>query len=80
MPAVVLSGLFELLKIGRRQRAHRSGGGALIIATVTAFVVGYGSIAWLLRWLAHHSTILFVVYRVVLGVLVLALTASGTIH
>ena len=43
-------------------------------------MVGYASIAWLLRYLAHHSTILFVVYRVVLGVLVLALTASGTIH
>jgi len=76
VPAVVLSGLFELRKIG-----DEGGAGALptIIATLAAFVVGYASIAFLLRWLAHHSTVVFVVYRVVLGALVLALTAGGVI-
>ena len=78
---MVLSGLFELA-VDRRRAAstQHAGAGALIIATVLAFVVGYASIAFLLRYLAHHSTIVFVVYRVVLGVLVLALTASGAIH
>jgi undecaprenyl-diphosphatase len=42
-------------------------------------VVGYASIAFLLRYLANHSTLIFVVYRVILGAVVLALTASGTI-
>jgi undecaprenyl-diphosphatase len=76
VPAVVLSGLFELRKIG-----DEGGAGALptIVATLAAFVVGYASIAFLLRWLAHHSTVVFVVYRVVLGALVLALTAGGVI-
>jgi undecaprenyl-diphosphatase len=76
VPAVVLSGLFELRKIG-----EEGGAGALptAIATVAAFVVGYGSIAFLLRWLAHHSTAIFVAYRVVLGALVLALAGAGTI-
>ena len=36
----------------------------MIVATVVAFVVGYAAIAWLLRYLAHHSVRLFVVYRV----------------
>ena len=53
--------------------------GALAIATLLAFVVGYASIALLLRYLAHHSTILFVVYRVGLGALVLSLAGAGTI-
>jgi undecaprenyl-diphosphatase len=46
---------------------------------VTAFVAGYAAIAWLLRYLAHHSVAVFVVYRVLLGSLVLALVAAGAI-
>ena len=76
VPAVVLSGLFEARKIGE------PGGAAFVptlIATVLAFIVGYASIAWLLRYLVRHSMTLFVVYRVALGALVLVLTASGAI-
>jgi undecaprenyl-diphosphatase len=80
VPAVVLSGVFELKSVIDGSEHTDVGAGALIIATVLAFVVGYWSIAFLLRWIAHHSTIVFVVYRVALGALVLALTASGVIH
>jgi undecaprenyl-diphosphatase len=44
-----------------------------------SFVVGYASIAWLLRYLTRHSMLLFVVYRIVIGVLVLSLVATGTL-
>ena len=76
VPAVVLSGLFELRKIGD------DGGAGFVptaIATLLAFIVGYATIAFLLRWLTSHSTAIFVVYRVALGALVIALTAAGTI-
>jgi undecaprenyl-diphosphatase len=76
IPAVVLSGLFELRKLGDDSMP---GAGVTILATVVSFVVGYASIAWLLRWLGGHSTMVFVVYRVALGVLVLALVAGGAI-
>ena len=46
---------------------------------VVAFVVGYAAIAWFLRYLAHHSVNLFVVYRVLLGSTVLILVATGAI-
>ena len=49
------------------------------IATLCAFVVGYASIAFLLRWLGSHSTAIFVAYRVGLGALVLVLVAAGAI-
>ena len=39
--------------------------------------MGYASIAFLLRWLTTHSTAVFVAYRVILGSVVLALTAAG---
>jgi undecaprenyl-diphosphatase len=76
VPAVVASGLFELRKIGEE------GGAGFVptaIATLLAFVVGYASIAFLLRWLVSHSTGIFVAYRVALGALVLALTAADAI-
>jgi undecaprenyl-diphosphatase len=76
VPAVVGSGLFEARHIGGE------GSVGLLptaLATLLAFVVGYASIAWLLRWLVTHSTMVFVVYRVALGVLVIGLTAAGAI-
>jgi undecaprenyl-diphosphatase len=77
VPAVVLSGLFELKDVG-------NGGGAgpvpTIIATIIAFLVGYASIAWFLKYLARHPVTVFVVYRVVLGVVVLALVAGGALN
>jgi len=76
IPAVVLSGLFELRKIGEGNGAAAV---PTAIATLLAFVVGYASIAFLLRWLASHSVGVFVVYRVALGALVLVLTAAGAI-
>jgi undecaprenyl-diphosphatase len=76
IPAVVLSGLFELRKIGGE---GQPGAGAAVLATVLAFFVGYASIAFLLRYLVRHSLVAFAVYRVALGALVLALTAAGAI-
>jgi undecaprenyl-diphosphatase len=76
VPAVVLSGLFEARKIGG---AGSAAAGPTILATLLAFVVGYASIAWMLRYLVRHSTAVFVAYRVTLGVLVLTLTAAGAI-
>ena len=76
VPAVVLSGLFELRKVGE---AGSPSVEATVVATLVAFVVGYATIAWLLRYLGAHSLRIFVVYRIALGTLVLALTASGSI-
>jgi undecaprenyl-diphosphatase len=40
-----------------------------------SFVVGYASIAWLLRLVASRSIVFFVPYRIALGVVVLAVLA-----
>ena len=75
VPAVVLSGLFELRHAGEGNLPV----GATALATLLAFVVGYTSIALLLRYLARHSIGVFVGYRVMLGVGVIALAAAGAI-
>ncbi len=76
VPAVVLSGLFQLGDIGRGDGPSAS---ATAIATVLAFVSGYASIAFLLRFLVANRLTVFVGYRIVLGIVVLALVAAGTI-
>ncbi|MDQ3934375.1 MAG: undecaprenyl-diphosphate phosphatase [Actinomycetota bacterium] len=76
VPAVVLSGVFELRHIGGEEGA---GAGATAVATLLAFVSGYLSIAFLLRFLVTHTTFVFVAYRVMLGAVVLSLVAAGTI-
>ncbi|MFY1692377.1 undecaprenyl-diphosphate phosphatase [Plantactinospora sp. WMMB782] len=80
IPAVVMSGVFSLPDV-----FDTSGGGAIptpaqmVVATIIAFGVGYAAIAWLLRYVAHHTLYVFVLYRVALGSLVLALLLTGTI-
>jgi undecaprenyl-diphosphatase len=76
VPAVVLSGLFELRKIGEGGGAPA---GATAIATVLAFIVGYASIAFLLRFLVRHTVDVFVMYRVILGTVVLVLASTNVI-
>src|SRR3954466_4456557 len=53
---------------------------ATIIATVIAFFVGLTVIAWLLRYLDRGSFTPFVIYRVLLGLLVLALVGAGVLE
>jgi len=76
VPAVVLSGLFELRKIGDPGGASP---GITVIAIIAAFAIGYASIAALLRLLAHHSLMAFIVYRIALAGLLVVLLAAGTI-
>lgn len=76
VPAVVLSGLFELRKVGEEGSPSAA---ATAIATVVAFVSGYIAIAWLIRYLGTHTLGVFIVYRIALGALVLVLTATGAI-
>ena len=76
VPAVVLSGVFEVRHIGEGDGASVA---ATALATLVAFASGYAAIAWLLRYLAHHSLRVFVAYRIPLGILVIALAATGAI-
>lgn len=76
VPAVVLSGLFQLPDaIG----PNDIGLVPTAAATLAAFVAGYASITGFLRYLTRHSLDVFVAYRILLGVTVIALATTGTI-
>lgn len=74
IPAVLASGTLELFKIGE---GPAPAWGPTLLATAIAFVVGYAAIAWFLKYISHNSFMPFVVYRVVLGVVLIALVGTG---
>ena len=77
VPAVLLSGVYQLWEI--RHELSPASAPSLAIATAVSFVVGYASIAFLLRYLRTHTTSIFVVYRIVVGVAVAALLIAGVL-
>ena len=80
VPAVLGSGFFQAYEAMTGDVAGQGvSWGPTILATVIAFGVGLTVIAWLLRYLDRGSFTPFVVYRLVLGVLVLALVQAGVL-
>lgn len=73
IPALLAAGLFELKDaLGGSIHADQ-----LIVGTVVSFLVAYVAIAWLLRFVAHHSIAKFVPYRIALALVVIGMLASG---
>ena len=80
VPAVLGSGFFQAYEALTGDVAGEGvSWGPTILATVIAFGVGLTVIAWLLRYLDRGSFTPFVVYRVLIGVLVLVLVQTGVI-
>lgn len=52
---------------------------ALVVGTVVSFLVAYASIVWLLRFVARHTLMTFVWYRLALGALIIVLLATGAV-
>jgi len=77
IPAIAASGLLELKEAIEKLPAGSYG--SLAVATVVSGVVGYASIWFLLRFLRTHSTGVFIVYRVIVGAVILAALAAGYI-
>ena len=73
IPALLAAGLFEL--------KDALGGsisiGETLVGTVVSFVVAYATIAWLLRFVAHHAITWFIPYRVGLGLLLIVLLSTN---
>jgi undecaprenyl-diphosphatase len=75
IPAIAASGLLELKEA--TEKLPSASYGALAVATIVSGVVGYASIWFLLRYLRTHSTGVFIVYRVIVGGLILAALSLG---
>ena len=73
IPALTAAGLFEL----KDALSGSISTGETLVGTGVAFVVAYASVAWLLKFVAHHSIAWFTPYRVVLGGVILVLLGTG---
>lgn len=73
IPALLAAGLYEL----KDALGGDIGIGPMVLGTAVAFVVAYASVAWLLKFVAHHSIAWFVPYRVVVGAALLVLLSAG---
>ena len=76
IPAVLASGVSQLNDVSL---AASPGLPKTLVATLVAFVVGYVTIGWLLKYLRTRSYLPFVIYRVALGSMVLILLATGVL-
>jgi len=75
IPALTGAGIYEL--------KDALGAGVdtapLVVGTIVSFVVAYASIAWLLKFVAHHTFNAFVAYRVVIGLVLFGLLGAGVL-
>jgi undecaprenyl-diphosphatase len=76
VPAVLGSGFYKLTDIGEGQAPAV---GPTILATVVAFGVGYAVIAWLMAFIKRGTFVPFVLYRIAMGLLLLALIFTGVL-
>jgi len=78
IPALTAAGVLEAVTKAS-DIANGVGWGPTIVALVVSFFVAYASVAWLLRYVAGHNFGLFIIYRIVLGVIVLGLVGTGAV-
>lgn len=75
IPAIAASGLLELKEAFEKLPPENYV--ALAVATVVSGIVGYASIWFLLRFLKKHSTGVFIVYRLLVGGLIIFALLRG---
>ena len=75
IPALTAAGLFQAVE--EKDGLSALGIGPVLVGLLVAFIVAYATIAWLLRFVANHSLLPFVWYRVILGVVVAVVLGAG---
>jgi len=78
IPSLVAAGLLEAVTEAGTI-SNTVGWTPTIIATVVSGIVAYATIAWLLRFVSSNKFTSFLVYRVLLGLIIIALVSAGTI-
>jgi undecaprenyl-diphosphatase len=81
IPTMVVATLYDLLKSLRGKgmanpigvsQIDSHGWAVLAIGFVMSFIVAYAAVAWFMAWVRKHGFAPFAIYRIVVGILVLA--------
>lgn len=75
IPTLGAATIFDLL--GSLDQIHAADWGRLFLGSVVAMIVGWLSIGWLLRYVARNNFVAFGIYRIIAGLLILALVMIG---
>jgi undecaprenyl-diphosphatase len=78
IPALTLAGIFEAVT-NFDEISTGFGWGPTLVTTGVSFVVAYATIAWLLKFVASNRFTVFIIYRIVLGLALIALLVFGVI-
>ncbi len=79
IPALVAAGGLEAVTAGKHIADASIGWGPTIVATVVSGVVAYATIAWLLKFVSSNKFTSFLIYRAILGVVIIALILAGLV-
>ena len=80
LPSVFAAGMLELYDIRHDLMTSMDNIINLAAATVAAFIFGYLSIAFLLAYLKRHTTMAFIVYRLILGISLIVMISTGKLQ
>lgn len=78
IPALLAAGGLEAVTQARNISAT-VGWSPVLLGIAVAFAAGYASIAWLLRFVAHHNFTVFIVYRVLAALMLSGLLIAGVV-
>ena len=78
IPAITAAGVFQL--VDAKDELAAIGATPILVAIVVAFISGWASIWFLLRYLRTHTTHIFIWYRYVLGAVLAVLLAGGWVE
>jgi undecaprenyl-diphosphatase len=79
LPSIFAAGVYELYKERDALLGSQDDAINLLAATIAAGVVGYWSIGFLLRILRTRTTLVFIVYRWIVGLALLGLLSAGVL-
>lgn len=84
IPALVAAGVYEAITaaghiVESSAGQPAIGWGPTLLATVVSLVVAYVSIAWLLKFVASNKFTGFIVYRIILGVVIIGLLVTNVV-
>jgi undecaprenyl-diphosphatase len=80
IPTMYAATGLKLLEVLKSDGAAHEDWGALIVGFVVSLVVAFIAVKWLLRYIRSHRFTPFAIYRIVLGVLILAAVGMGWMH
>lgn len=79
LPILILASIYKLYKGRHVLRLLPGGTPALAVGTLVSGIVAFAAVAWLLGYITHHDFKGFAIYRVVAGLVIIALVAAQVI-